>query len=77
MKKKSKKKHANTAAPPSGLPAGFFDSGVSKKFRPHGEEVFYESSDSEGEVPVTEGVPQATSVSTLPSSLPTGKIVVQ
>ena len=50
-KRKSGQAHSKTtSATHSGLPSDFFDSGVSKTFRGHGEEVYYESSsDSEDE----------------------------
>ena len=53
--KRSKRKSGptsskTTSTTSSGLPSDFFDSGVSKRFRGHGEEVYYESSsDSEDE----------------------------
>ena len=51
-RKKSKKKSSQTSntTASSALPSDFFDSGVSKTFHGHGEEVYYESSsESEGE----------------------------
>ena len=50
-RKKSGQAHSKTtSATLSGIPSDFFDSGVSKTFRGHGEEVYYESSsDSEDE----------------------------
>ena len=53
-RKRSKGKsssHGNKAPPTtsSGLPSDFFDSGVSKTFHGHGEEVYYESSSDSDE----------------------------
>ena len=51
--KKSKKKSSQTTTTTTAssvLPSDFFDSGVSKTFHGHGEDVYYESSsESEGE----------------------------
>jgi hypothetical protein len=78
-RKKSKRHNVPSATPAStksGLPANFFDSGVNKKFHPHGEEVFYESSESEGEEEVRQTGKSAPSkgVATVaqPSNLPAG-----
>ena len=74
MKKKAKKKHAAPASV-SDLPAGFFDAGVSKKFRPHGEQAPYESSESEGEeeVPASGTVTRSAGAVSTPASLPAGE----
>ena len=84
-KKKSKKKaiSATPAPTPSGLPANFFDSGVSKKFHPHGEEWYYVESDSEEEegptepkdTPTTKEVAAAPPPSGLPKGIRTHAIV--
>ena len=77
-KKKSKKKTASaTPAPtPSGLPANFFDAGVSKKFYPQGEEPYYIESDSdEGEGPAEQKTTPTTkggAAAAMPSGLPAG-----
>ena len=73
-RKKSKKKsgHAsNTNSANSALPSDFFDSGVSKTFHSHGEEVYYESS-SESEDEGSKDTGGSSRVQAPPPGLPAG-----
>ena len=69
---KGKSRRGNEAPPTtsSGLPSDFFDSGVSKTFHGHGEEVYYESSsDSEEEGMEVKRPGKGTATSGLPSGM--------
>lgn len=74
---KGKSRRGNEAPPTtsSGLPSDFFDSGVSKTFHGHGEEIYYESSSDSEEEGMEVKRPGSRVHGTATSGLPSGMYV--